>query len=358
MLKLLPAGVYLALAVPCLIAQQASFDCAKAATPQEKTICASPELRKADATMGAAYNAWLNAAPSAQWKDSIRANQRFWIKQSISACQDNTNSNMNKCLMSAEVERTQDLNKMIEHDNGVLFVWRPVNYTAQDSEEIRADRIKDGQPDYGYVNVTWPEALSTAPGWAAWNKAIADAARDLSRPEDTKPGTAWAKNWAIDQDVETGVSFNSVTANLISVDILGSVYSHGAPHPNGSSVELNWLLKEQRKLKPTDIFQPQSNWQSKLYTRTDKYLHSQIDADSKTNYQDMLGKPEKMVKTVNRILDDPANWQIDSRGITIVFNQYAVASYAQTPLPFTMSWQSLKPLLQPGFVPPSANSKT
>lgn len=358
---LLPIGLCFALAAPCLTAQTtgkttdppASFDCAKATTPQEKAICASPELRKADAAMGEAFRAWLSAAPSAQWKDDIRANQRFWVKQRLSSCIDRGKFTMSQCLLLDEQDRTKTLVNMVQHDNGISFVWRAVNFTAPDSADIRADRVKYGQPDHGYVNATWPEAQSTAPEWAAWNKTVADAARDAARLMDTKPGVAWAKDWASDRDVNVTISLDTVTASYISATVSNSIYEHGAAHGMSGIVQLNWLLKEQRKLKADDVFQPQSNWQSELYNRTDKYLHSQLDANNGGNYQDWLGKPEEMVKTVHEILADPANWQIDEKGITIVFNPYAVACYACTPEPFTMSWNSLKPLLQPGFVPPS-----
>ena len=56
----------------------ASFDCAKARTPQEKAICASPELSKADDEMAAGYRRAFDAIP-AEMRDLVRGDQREWL---------------------------------------------------------------------------------------------------------------------------------------------------------------------------------------------------------------------------------------------------------------------------------------
>ena len=45
------------------VAHAASFDCAKAKSPQEKAICSSPRLSAADDQLATAYKAWLSAVP-------------------------------------------------------------------------------------------------------------------------------------------------------------------------------------------------------------------------------------------------------------------------------------------------------
>lgn len=42
-------------------------------------------------------------------------------------------------------------------------------------------------------------------------------------------------------------------------------------------------------------------------------------------------------------------WQADDKGIPIVFSPYKAAYYAWTSGPLTMSWESLKWVLNPGF---------
>lgn len=65
------------LALPT-ITLAASFDCAKAVTPAEKTICASPALGQLDQDVAQAYKALLKAQP-ADDAEAVREEQRNWI---------------------------------------------------------------------------------------------------------------------------------------------------------------------------------------------------------------------------------------------------------------------------------------
>lgn len=56
-----------------------AMDCAKAAQPVEKRICASPALRAADARMNSAYTGALKAAPDVAIRDMLVRSQRRWI---------------------------------------------------------------------------------------------------------------------------------------------------------------------------------------------------------------------------------------------------------------------------------------
>src|SRR5665213_4587727 len=71
-------GCWIVLLFASGIAHAASFDCAKAKTPQEKAICVSPSLSAADEQMAAAYRAVL-AAASSEMKDEVRTDQRNWL---------------------------------------------------------------------------------------------------------------------------------------------------------------------------------------------------------------------------------------------------------------------------------------
>ncbi|NTX29403.1 DUF1311 domain-containing protein [Burkholderia pyrrocinia] len=56
-----------------------AMDCAKAAQPIEKRICANPALRAADARMNSVYAGALKAAPDAAIHDMLVRSQRRWI---------------------------------------------------------------------------------------------------------------------------------------------------------------------------------------------------------------------------------------------------------------------------------------
>lgn len=56
-----------------------AMDCAKAAQPIEKRVCANPGLRAADARMNSAYSGVLKAAPDAAIREMLVRSQRRWI---------------------------------------------------------------------------------------------------------------------------------------------------------------------------------------------------------------------------------------------------------------------------------------
>lgn len=72
----LAAILWMVLAVVPGLAQAAGIDCAKAKTAVEKTICADPKLREADAAVAEAFAEALAASPDAA---AVRADQRAWL---------------------------------------------------------------------------------------------------------------------------------------------------------------------------------------------------------------------------------------------------------------------------------------
>lgn len=58
-------------------AAQASFDCSKATTPTELTVCGDPGLASIDRQLDAAYNAALANAPNDR---ALRQSQREWVR--------------------------------------------------------------------------------------------------------------------------------------------------------------------------------------------------------------------------------------------------------------------------------------
>lgn len=63
----------------------ASFDCAKASTSIEKTICADSQLSDLDSKLMQAYRQTLSAAGNG---DAVKAEQRAWLLQVRNECQD------------------------------------------------------------------------------------------------------------------------------------------------------------------------------------------------------------------------------------------------------------------------------
>lgn len=75
----------MALSTIPLACQAASFDCAKAASPSEKTICATPELSNLDSQLAVA---WKNAVATSPNAAALKSAQLQWLRQRNACGQD------------------------------------------------------------------------------------------------------------------------------------------------------------------------------------------------------------------------------------------------------------------------------
>jgi uncharacterized protein YecT (DUF1311 family) len=341
--------VCLAMLLACEAANGASFDCTKAQTLQEKAICASPELSAADDRMAAAYEALLAAAP-AELKTEILTGQRAWIRGQAVACKPTgSGRDLSVCLKHYEEVRTQDLQYMVLRKGGVTFVWRSLTRTApDDADTIKLNRERGVATDHGTLNASWPVAASSDPGWVSWNKAIEKATMGMAMPGQTPPVARWTDVSPADIDVDLNTSVNSVSPELVTAEMVNESFGQDAAHPSATSIQFNWLLKERRELQPTDVFK--AGWAEMMQQRCDADLHKKLDQNG-TSYES-FEPPGEMAKTLGSIVADPENWQVDAEGVTIIYQEYAVACYACTPGPTTMSWKDLGPYLNPHFVVP------
>ena len=116
----------IALSVLCLMASvpayTASFDCKKAASTVEKTICRDSELSRLDEEMASAYKAALKDAVHA---DSIRQSQRIWLQQTR-----NCKFEIGKCVKMQYQVRIFTLKLGIATSPAGKLVEGRINHTA------------------------------------------------------------------------------------------------------------------------------------------------------------------------------------------------------------------------------------
>ena len=319
----------------------ASFNCAKASTPQEKAICASPDLSAADDRMAAAYRAILHNLPPS-FQDEVRADQRLWIRRLGTECPANNPEQrqyLETCILGREIARSDALKHRLYKQDGISFAWHAVFREAPGDPHA-----EDPGDRPGSLEASWPKALSDLPAWAAWNKGIAEKVRLIAGlPSPTAP-SGQSKTWEPEPGMDGSVStsLNFVNSRLVTATIMGFWDGHGA-HPNHDSIEFNWLLGERRVLQPEDIFRADSQWADVLFSATDQYLRKSVDGYD----------PDDAAKTLHKMTRDPEGWRIDAKGLSLVFQPYAVACYACTPEPFRMSWEQLRPFLNPKFIVPA-----
>lgn len=335
-------------------AQATSFDCAKARTLQEKTICTDPKLSAADDQMAAAYHKLLNAIPT-ETRPEIREEQIAWLRFRPLRCSTAPRTSpapMSDCLAMLYRERTHDLENSLTVTDRTTILWHFLVLTEPDGDEADPEMSKtELAPGYGTLQATWPEALSTAPQWQAWNTAIEKATQLMSGELTISPNEK-KDHWsaAAVQDIDIWVSLDSVHGELVTASIGTLTDFHGA-HPSHGAMEFNWLLADRRELKPEDVFRGDSQWAERLQNLCDRDLHRKLDSDGES-YEEW-GPNGEMQNTLRKIVTSVQNWTINGNGITIVWQPYAVACYACTPEPTRISWASLRDILNPGFPIPA-----
>jgi uncharacterized protein len=341
--------------IPVLLAgaaaHAASFNCARAKTPQEKVICASPALSNADSQLNSTYQTLLAVAPP-QITAQIREGQRQWLHSLPITCAarpDAPPGVLERCLGDAYRERIRLLEHTVSYRGRIEFYWKSIALAAPDDAETAAgDRQRGALSGQGVLNATWPQAQLPTPEWRAWNRAMEDAARNLASQGDAKPGESWKPQWAVDMNTDVSVSLNLVTPDLVIAILSNQWYGHGAAHPNIENVQFNWLLQKQRELRPDDVFRPESGWQDFLEQRCMKDLKAQFGPD----YPQSEWAPGFIEKALHEIVTHPASWRLSADALTIPFDAGTVACHACDAQPVVIPWTDLKPMLQPGFIIP------
>lgn len=103
-------------------AQVASFDCAKASTSTERTICRTPSLGEKDVRMATYYDVLQTVSPAVsgmvfrEFRGGIQEEQVQWIKSRRDVCKKNT-----ACLQQAYDQRIKALQKRLMDNVGLTY---------------------------------------------------------------------------------------------------------------------------------------------------------------------------------------------------------------------------------------------
>jgi hypothetical protein len=217
--------------------------------------------------------------------------------------------------------------------------------TGPQSNKSKQPDSDDGLCDF---YATWPEAISNAPQWKAWNKALLDEARRFQASQDHEDRIPdhWVHfadaAWNSD-DSEVSVELNMVSPTLVVATISRSyTYAHPAHHERG----FNWLLKQGRELKQDNLFQSNSGWEAWMKGRV-----SQIIKDYEIN--DVKADPTdagEIAALAAGVAVESRNWQVDPKGLSLIFSEDELPYTDAVTMPdVTLPWSDLKPYLNPAF---------
>jgi uncharacterized protein YecT (DUF1311 family) len=327
----------------------ASIDCSKASTLVERAICSSPELRKADDQLAEAYHGAMTKVPEAA--TLVRDSQQNWLRSVEQICKPaDKHYPFLSCLADEWKHRAEFLTNIVNRINGVPFFYHEYSQRkscAQDGAESSPQPKGADDLDSCAFDATWPEAISNAPAWRAWNRAVLDEARRFHASQDTENNIPdhWVYtpdlSWHSDDQVSVEVDWASPT--LVTATINRN-YTYA--HPANQERAFNWLLHRGRELESDDLFQTNSGWQVWMKGRVTQIVFRYETSELNETVSDA----KEITASAARVAVEPRYWKIDRKGLTLIFTQEELGYPTALTMPeITFTWSDLKPYLNPDF---------
>lgn len=317
----------LALATPSALA--ASFDCSKAATPFETAICNDPALSASDTMMAKAFATAIGGLekPAAA---AMRDDQRAWLAYANRDCTDDAqpltsgtySSQQRDCLNGLFQSRIKTLegSRMI---GGIRFYLQSTYAALRDTSNTDADYSwKVASYDASAPRIDGQDDLARA-----FNGFIDTKSAALSPLLGAHPDAS-----GLDETSDTSVEIlvDQVLPGRISLTSSSYYFGHGAAHGNTGLGNMHYLVPQGRELLASDIFKGEA-WQQKLLV----LVKAQLVAHLGENL--MLDD----ASSIAGVIADPDRWRFGDNGLTIQFQQYEVASYADGVPDVEISWAAL-----------------
>jgi uncharacterized protein YecT (DUF1311 family) len=301
-----------------------SFDCGKASTTIERTICAKPELARADRAMDAAYRALVEKL-SGSAKEHLAEDQRRWIASRNKAC-NGVIEEIALCVAQRYEARTKNLEAFGE--GAYPFV----------SERSRFASGKIGRIRYGF-DATWPQFDGKAIDFAALNRRFSGMVDKAA--QETIPTARIAADDRRDQVWSYQQSFVLHRPGPNAITVAESSYSFtGGAQGYGATVPYLVDLRSGRLGGPRDVFGNGDAWLHRLVALVHDDLQKQFV--EKPGFEDAI-EPAKLAK----LLREPDVYLYRRDRLELVFNAYVVGPYAAGPYTVEIPYTTLKPLFAP-----------
>jgi uncharacterized protein YecT (DUF1311 family) len=304
-------------------AHAASFDCARAARPQEKLVCSDPALSKLDEQMAASYRS-ARGLVSEPGRSALLAGQRAWLRYWPRDCSSKRGSivfdeEAVACAMNRYALRIEAL-KVDTAFDGKFKVYNVADYAARWTPrgEDRWFVVVGHVWVYPQIDLHGlpPADARLARSVNAW---IAPARKDIQ--EQLADDAAITSTWT--------------TLRAVSRNILGSTTSHdsygdGAVHSMEGVDDRYFDKRRLRPLRPGDIFQGKE-WPTLLGTLAFEEL-KKLMGD---------GLHVKEARELPPLVSHIDRWTLRQEGLGIHFREYDVASYADGMPSVTVPWPEL-----------------
>lgn len=296
------AAIALLLLSPPVLAQP-SFDCAKASTAVERTICKSADLAKADREMAALYGG-LSGRLAGAAKDHLGRDQLRWNANRTTAC----TTELERCLQDKYASRIERLK----------FLGTGAYPFISDQAIVRTGKVKATR---FVIDASYPQFDGATADFTALNsefanltrKAVADATPDKDIAGDID------QTWGYDQRF----ALHRPAPHLVAIEFTDYTFTGGA-HGNGGVTAMLVDLRTGRFISPFDVLAP-GEVPFKAVVET-------VQRDVRRQFKERPGFDESLeIASLGKAMRNPRRWLFKADGLTIVFNQYEVGPYAAGP---------------------------
>ncbi|MFG6489419.1 lysozyme inhibitor LprI family protein [Roseateles sp. BYS78W] len=311
----------------CASASAASFDCRQARSPMEQAICGNAVLSTLDERMARSYQrALLVLSPAGA--AALKASQRSWLRYVQKVCTPAQDAQPRPageaCLMNELNSRIRGLDQA-----GVklgALVLTHVDQYATHPAPAGDDTGSPGRVVTRHVGRLQFDGPVT-PAVQAWNRA---------QTPPTPPAAPRDSDDDESADTDSDTLIGCASDKLLSVQATSYFYAHGTPHGSGGHATTTTLLQAgMRAMTAADLFAPQADWKTRLPTLFWQAHLRQPNAL----------KTAEAEQAIRAAAADETRWLITPTGLQVSMEIYEAGGYAETPVPITVTWDMLKPLL-------------
>lgn len=290
-------------------AHAASFDCSKAKSKVEKTICSTPEISGLDDQLAARYGAALKSL-TPEGGQVLKKGQVAWLRYVNIICGDA------ECLAGAYRDRLKDLDTAAVKIGP--FVFSRIDYFFGKKGEGQGEPYEEHQ---SYPRIDSPMSDTTR----KWNALVA------------KTPKAGGDNACDGDPGEHTVSFEIklATADVISLQSQEYDFCQGGAHGLGTIKGATYILAPAPHLmKAADLFDQKKPWKKFVTDKCMSVLKAKAEEDLDTDEAAVEG-----------IATKPEAWALTKEGLLITFNPYEVLPYALGTTEVVIPWNELRPFL-------------
>jgi uncharacterized protein YecT (DUF1311 family) len=300
----------------------ASFDCKKAATWLEKTVCSNPELSKLDDELAKAYHDALSSL-SPEGQKETKQYQKQWLKNLSPFCKVRAKFEFDdstaECLKVVYKKRITQLQQILIKLSDRIFRNVHVSHS-------KIDQSCEGNV---YVNVEFMYPQIENPrdeNEKLWNNLVSQKANDWIKI--MKKGSCGYTNRLFT------VSFSK--RHLISY-MDGRSLRDNEASPGLQSIQFsNWLLEDKRELKASDLFDNKTDWRNKLAALVVQKKKEQEAADGSSYAIPGQDFKSKLIN-IDKLISSDNWWMISKDGLVFGLDAWN-SSHSVL---FTIDWKTL-----------------